>query len=198
VAVEVERLPGEAVAWGKRAVPADAQAPAGFKREATEEVLRISWKSARQAICIVGGIIGLAFTGAFAAGLAYLPAAGVGLQVICVAGAVLSSYTLLVGLFNRTAVTVRRSQLTARNGPLPCVWPRLFQTGRSGRLRQFDIYRVWAEKERLRHSQNGKEPTYGLAAMTIASGREELLTGLRWEEAEYLEQELKDFIGLEN
>ena len=42
------------------------------------------------------------------------------------------------------------------------------------------------------------QPTHGLLVMTIGMGREELLTGLKLEEAAYLERELEGFIGLEN
>jgi len=140
-------------------------------------------------------LIGLLLSGAFYLYLALLYHKMAALQGLCAAAAAASVYLLLAGLFNRMAITMHQGLLATSRGPLPCIWAPVFRLQRSRKLPQSDIYRVWAAEEIGRQSRNGRQFTYTVAVMTIDAGRQDLVTRLRQEEAQFLEREIRGSLG---
>jgi hypothetical protein len=94
-------------------------------------------------------------------------------------------------LLNVTEIKVNYRDLTIRHGPLPL--------GKNKNLLASDIKQIFCRQNISHDFEGDTNITYGLHAVTTASAREPLLTGLpEAEEALFLEQEIERFLGIKD
>jgi hypothetical protein len=184
-------------AEGGTAIAGVAPAPDGFARNADVPGLRISWRDPRYRILTISGTLGLVLGGA---SFLYLPQrvptpAALALAILLLA---VSVYVLLVGLFNRTIISARRNQFAIMHRPLPCLWPLCLPLQRTRNLPPVDILKAWIEEGSRGHSLVRREPRYSLAVMTIGHGQLILLGRLRLAEAQYLQRQISEQMGVED
>lgn len=175
---------------------AETVAPEGFELESSAMALRISWKEPTHWACSVVGACGLVLTLSLTL-LFALTSQGSRAALLFAVGAVLSAYVLVVGLFDRSVVEVDGSRLTARHGPIPCLLAPFFQVQRNRRLAREDVLRLSIREEIRRHPEGDAYHIYNLQVTHRHGEREDLVTRLRQEEAEYMEQALKTFLAIE-
>ena len=176
---------------------AEAILPEGFRLRSASGTLTISWRGPTHWVFLFAGAFGLALCGILLAGFALTSRGSIGAPFLSGAGLLLSAYVLLVGLCNRTRIRVCDGRLQARHGPLPCLFPSIFQVGcRKGiPIDGLDELRVEAEPQD--DPRDSDPPTYVLRAVVRDGSAETLLTGLELAEARSVGRVLADSADLE-
>ena len=171
--------------------------PEGFRLKSASGTLTISWRGPTHWVFLFAGTFGLALSGILLAGFALTSRGSIGAPFLSGAGLLLSAYVLLVGLCNRTRIRVCDGRLQARHGPLPCLFPSIFQVGcRKGiPIDGLDELRVEAEPQD--DPRDSDPPTYVLRAVVRDGSAETLLTGLELAEARSVGRVLADSADLE-
>ncbi len=165
--------------------------PQGFKLKREKGALAVSWKGPTHWIFVVAGVLGLVLNGLLLNGFLQASQGLTGAPFLAGAGMLLSSYVLLVGLCNRTTVCVSKGKLRASHGPLPCLFPSIFQVACRGGLH---VDRV--EELRVEAELREEETVYALWA-DGPGGTTKLLTRLELEEARWLGRVMAESAGLE-
>jgi hypothetical protein len=120
-----------------------------------------------------------------------------GVCVVAAVGVVLSAYLALAGLLDRTVVTVSRSGLEAAHGPLPVPLRRFAPVRHRVRIDPARLEQVYVKETRvLGTGRDGGD--YGVHARLEDADDTVLLSRLRAEEALYLEQQIEQFLGIED
>jgi hypothetical protein len=151
---------------------------------------------------LFAGAFGLALSGILLAGFVLTSRGAVGAPVLFGAGLLLSAYLLLVGLFNRTCISICEGRLRARNGPLPCFLPSIFQIGCTrgiplDKVRELKVEEEPREDPRDRGLPGEDPPTYAFSAVARDGSVETLLTGMELSEARSICRVLADSAHLE-
>ena len=181
---------------------AEAVLPEGFRLRSVSGTLKISWRGPTHWVLLFAGAFGSALSGILLAGFVLTSRGAIGAPVLFGAGLLFCVYLMLVGLFNRTCVSVCEGRLRASNGPLPCILPSVFQIGctRGIPLEEVRELRVEAEPRddpRDRGLPDGDPPTYAFQVVVRDGSVETLLTGMELVEARSVCRVLADSMHLE-
>ena len=176
---------------------AEAILPEGFRLKSASGTLTISWRGSAHWVFLVTGAFGLVLSAVLLAGFALSSPGASGAPFLFGAGLLFSAYLLLVGLCNRTCISVREGLLQARHGPLPCLLPSIFQVSctREISVNELEELRVEAESQEVPPDRD--LPTYAVHAVAHDGSVETLLTGMEQAEARSVGQVLADSTGLE-
>jgi len=99
-------------------------------------------------------------------------------------------YYTLAGFFNRTNLRVNKKRLTIKHGPIPAA--------RNRDMRADQIRQIFC-KEKIHRNRNSTHYSYEVHVILPGHKREKLVGGLdRIEQAMYLEQELEEFLEIED
>lgn len=99
-------------------------------------------------------------------------------------------YYTIAGYVNSTLITLSKKRLTIKHGPIPAA--------KNKDIRADQIKQVFCT-EKIRRSRNGTHYSYEVHAILRGSKREKLLAGLeRVEQGLYLEQEIEEFLEIED
>jgi hypothetical protein len=176
---------------GSMAVPQD------FSVQSSGDRLAISWKAPGHWLLAVAGLFALVCSSCL---LACFTVGGGEFRwgcVVAAVGIVLSAYLALAGLLDRMVVTVSRSGLEAAHGPLPVPLGRLFPVRRRVRIDPACLERVYVRETQLAGTER-EGGDYDVHAQVADAGDTILLSRLSAEEALYLEQQIEQFLGIED
>ena len=181
---------------------AEAVLPEGFRLRSVSGTLTISWRGPAHWVFLFVGAFGLALCGMLLAGFALTSRGSGGALVLFGAGFLLSIYLLLVGVCNRTCISISEGRLRARHGPLPCFLPSIFQIRctKGISINEVQSLRVEAEPQDDPHDKglpDDDPPTYAFHAVARDGSIETLLAGMELAEARSVCQVLADSAHLE-
>ena len=176
---------------------AEAVLPEGFRLKSASGTLKISWRGPTHWVFLFAGAFGLALSGVLFAGFVLTSRVLSGAPILFGAGLLFFAYVLLVGLYNRTCISICEGRLQARHGPLPCVLPSIFQIGCTKGIPIDEVQELRVEAEPQDAPPDGDPPTYAFHAVIRDGSVETLLTGMELSEAGSVGQVLADSADLE-
>lgn len=180
----------------------EAVLPEGFRLKSDGATLAISWRGPTHWVFLFAGAFGAVLCGALLAGFASTTRGSSGSLIFFGAGFLLSVYVLLVGLCNRTCISVDKGRLRARHGPLPCLLPSIFQVSSTRGIAIEELRELKVEAEPLaepldRSMPDHDPPTYAFHAVARNGAVETLLTGMELADARLVCRVLADSAHLE-
>ena len=176
---------------------AEAILPEGFRLKSASGTLTISWRGPTHWVFLFAGAFGLALSGVLLVGFVLTSRALSGAPILFGAGLLFFAYVLLVGLCNRTCISICEGRLQARHGPLPCVLPSIFQIGCTKGIPIDEVQELRVEAEPQDAPPDGDPPTYAFRAVVRDGSVETLLTGMELSEARSVGQVLAGSADLE-
>ena len=167
---------------------AEAILPEGFRFRSESGALTISWRGPTHWVFLFAGAFGLALCGILLAGFALTSRGSTGALVLFGAGLLFFAYLLLVGVFNRTCISLCDGRLRARHRPLPCLLPSIFQIGCTkgipiDRVRELRVEAEPQDEPRDGMLPDDDPPTYAFLAVLGDGRAETLLKGMELAEA---------------
>jgi hypothetical protein len=175
---------------------AEALLPEGFRLKRASGTLTISWRGPTHWIFVAAGTSG-AVLSAILLTASLLASQGLtGAPFLFGLALLLSVYVMLVGVCNRTRIRICEDRLRAENGPLPCIFPSIFQVGCKKGIPLDQVRGIRIEKEPQEDPPEGRLPTYAFHTDMRDSTVETLLTRMEEEGARSLGQVLAQAGGL--
>jgi hypothetical protein len=175
---------------------AEAVSPEGFRLERASGALVISWRGPAHWVLAVAGASGMVLSAILLAGILLASQQLTGAPFLFGAALLLSAYVMLVGICNRTYIRICDDRMRARNGPLPCLFPSIFQVGCKKGIPLDQVKDVRIEPEPREEMPEGRPPTYAFFASMRDGTVETLLTRMEQDGARSLGQMLAESAGL--
>ena len=175
---------------------AEAFLPKGFRLTRASGTLTISWRGPTHWIFIVAGTSGAVLSAILLAGSLFTMQRLTGAPFLFGLALLFSTYVMLVGACNRTRIRICQDRLRADTGPLPCLFPSIFQVGCKKGIPLDQVRGIRVEKEPQEDPPEGRLPTYAFHADMLDGTVETLLTRMEEKGARSLGRVLADAGGL--
>ena len=175
---------------------AEALLPEGFRLKRASGTLTVSWRGPTHWLFVVAGASGAVLSVILLTGSLLTSQRLTGAPFLFGLALLFSAYMMLVGICNRTRIRICEDRLRAENGPLPCIFPSIFQVGCKRGIPLDQLRGIRIEKELQADPPEGRLPTYAFYADLRDGTVETLLTRMEEEGARSLGQVLADAGGL--